>query len=116
MKDYALQLYSETIENIQMDRIIQPLQDVIYEMTETENTAYAMKPLEQGWALPPKKTRSLFTEKVKNNLDEKFMEGERTKRKFDPKKIAEMMERETIGLAAWNNQENQTARTAPRTT
>ena len=65
-------------------------------MTETENAAYVMTPLQQGWALPLKKTRNPFTENVKNSLDEKFMEGERTKKKFDPKKIAEMMERETV--------------------
>ena len=45
MKDYALKLYCEKIEHVQMDRIIQPLQDVIHEMTETENAAYVMKPL-----------------------------------------------------------------------
>ena len=86
MKDYALKLYSEKIEHVQMDRIIQPLRDVIHEMTETENAAYVMKPLQQGWALPLKKTRNPFTENVKNYLDEKFMEGERTKKNSIQKK------------------------------
>jgi hypothetical protein len=93
MKDYALQLYSASIENIQMDRIIQPLQDVVHEM-EANEVGYE-NTLKEGWALPPTKTKTVFTPNVKRFLDEKFMEGERSKQKFDPKKIEELMEKST---------------------
>ena len=38
----------------------------------------------------------MFTNNVKSYLNEKFIEGERTKRKYDPRKLAEQMETETI--------------------
>lgn len=92
MKDFALQMYSARIENIQSDRLIQPLQDVIHEIETNKEAVYEKKPLEKGWALPPKKQRGLWTENVKRFLDEKFLEGERTKQKYDPKTVAKMME------------------------
>ncbi len=76
MKDYALQLYSASIENIQLDRIIQPLQDVVHEM-EANKVGYESTALKEGWALPPTKTKTIFTPNVKRFLDEKFMEGDR---------------------------------------
>ena len=55
LKDHALGLYSAAIENIQMDRLIKPLQDVIHELEADETTGYEKVPLAKGWALPPKK-------------------------------------------------------------
>jgi hypothetical protein len=92
MKDFALQMYSKRIENIQSDRLFQPLQDVIHEMETDKEAVYEKNPLEKGWALPPKKQRGLWTENVKRFLDKKFLEGEQTKQKYDPKTVAKMME------------------------
>ena len=99
MKDYALGLYSAHIENVQMDRIFQPLQDVIQEIESTDNNFdKTLEPLPQGWALPQKKTKTEYTDNVKTFLKDLFVDGEKTKRKFDPKQVAIMMESITVRL------------------
>ena len=95
LRDYAIQTYASNLEGFRTEM----LPDVVKEAyTELEQTASKEGVIveERGWALPKRKQNVRFTDNAKDFLNEKFDEGARTNKKWDPRVVSDMMKKEAL--------------------
>ena len=86
LQDHALNLYAGAIERMSLSPI--QLKSGAYDFVPANSNH---EPPPEGWALPGKAVVKRLNNAQKEFLRHLFMEGERTKRKEDPKKAAQKM-------------------------
>lgn len=84
LRDYALNLFVRKVEELDLQRTIPIIQDMLVAL---ENTEGLTKKLVVGWALKKKKSYTKFTRNATQFLDEMFEVGQKSKRKIDPKQV-----------------------------
>uniref|UniRef100_A0A914DB97 C2H2-type domain-containing protein n=1 Tax=Acrobeloides nanus TaxID=290746 RepID=A0A914DB97_9BILA len=90
LHDYAIKTYKSELEEIDRQRILLPeVREELQSNIETDSDPTSMEPM--GWALQGKRTVTRFSEKVRNFLKQKFLEGETTGIKYDGNKLAPLM-------------------------
>lgn len=94
MEDYALVSYTKKIEEIDRERIIPSIANVIEKSTEMYNQLEKQPGAEMGWAMKQARSRTTFADDVIKFLDEKFEEGIKTGKKIDPKEVEKLMQSE----------------------
>uniref|UniRef100_A0A914CGH7 Uncharacterized protein n=1 Tax=Acrobeloides nanus TaxID=290746 RepID=A0A914CGH7_9BILA len=96
-EDYALKTYLEKIEEIDRSRAIPVIIDDIAVAIETPIDDNDEK-LSEGWALKSARQFQLFSDDVKQFLDDQFDNGQRTGKKIDSKTVEQLMKTATDEL------------------
>lgn len=96
LRDAAIQSYKHKLETTSLFPNLLDLKDAIESFFTTTANTDGLKQLERGWALRKQKQTKLFNEKQRKYLLQKFEDGKRMKRKFDPKVIADEMKRNNL--------------------
>lgn len=94
LRDYSIKTYADNIQN----NLVRPF-PIISEAIRTQANEEARPDdvdslLPEGWALKVRKPVKQFTAAQKAFLHEKFDEGARTKRKYDPHDVAKLMRKD----------------------
>ncbi len=95
LRDYAIRTYKTTIEEMAAVQQQTTLRDVVLTLDNIPEED-RNPPLTKGWAIRKTRRHTVFTVQQREYLANKFHEGERTKKKCDPKQVATNMRREKM--------------------
>jgi hypothetical protein len=94
LRDHALQLYSNRIEDVERSRLIPIVGDAISSLRESTNDE--AETVEEGWANKDKTTGKRFSNGVQLFLRNCFDRGIQTGKKMDAREVVKLMKTSTI--------------------
>lgn len=93
LRDFSIDTYIRRIETSQVFSGLPAVSEAIHSQRDAEAAPDGLAALEMGWALKVRKPTKRFTVRQRAFLTEKFEEGARTGRKYDPHNVAKQMRR-----------------------
>lgn len=93
LRDFSIENYVRLIEQNQVFSNAPGVLSALQGQRTEETAMDATYPLEMGWALKDRKEVKRFTQAQKQYLVEKFDEGIRDSKKYDPREVAKLMRR-----------------------
>lgn len=91
LTDYALETYKSKLERFFVLPEIPVLREAMHSLTLQPQSEAEVHVKSKGWALPSRKKHAKFNVKQTSFLQEKFQEGQRTGRKWDPHDVSREM-------------------------